>query len=77
MKTKTGEMGAQSKECQGLLAATRSSERGLILQWILPPPVQHPERAAIFSKYHISAALAGVEESPLAVTVIPLFGELM
>ena len=36
MKTKTGEMGAQSKECQGLLAATRSSERGLILQWILP-----------------------------------------
>ena len=51
-------------------------------QWIsvvggADTPVQHPERAAIFSKYHISAALAGVEESPLAVTVIPLLGELM
>ena len=40
-------------------------------------PVQHPERAAIFSNYRITAALAGVEISPLALTVITLLGELM
>lgn len=51
-------------------------------QWVsvvggVDTPVQHPEREAFFfSNYHITAALAGVEKSPLTLTVIILLGEL-
>ena len=50
---------------------------GLFVMGWVDTPVQHPERAAVFSNYRITAALAGVEKSPLALTVITLLGELM